>query len=94
MLCLKLTVKYISDLFYQDTMDYPSLSLKQDVIDQAFSDDLQPSRSMYKKKYRKEQKESRSMYMKENRKQQTENMLQNPVAKECDYKTSNPSCMF
>ena len=73
-------------------MDYPNLSLKQDVRDQAFSDELQPSRSMYMKENRKEQKENQSMYSKKYRKKQKEKMLQNPVAEECDqcdYKTSN-----
>ena len=78
-------------------MDYPSLSLKQDVIDQAFSSELQPFRSMYKKKYSKEEKENQSMYSKKYRKKQKEKMLQNPVAEECDqcdYKTSNHFYMF
>ena len=63
-------------------MDYPSLSLKQDVIDQAFSSELKPSRTLYFKEYLKQQKE---------------NMLKNPVMEECDqcdYKTINHHCMF
>ena len=63
-------------------MDYPSLSLKQDVIDQAFSSELKPSRTLYFKEYLKQQKE---------------NMLKNSVMEECDqcdYKTMNHRCMF
>ena len=77
-----LTIKYISDLYHQDTMDYPSFSLKQDVIDQTFSSELKPSRMLYFKEYRKQQKES---------------MLKNPVVEkcdQCDYQNINQRYMF
>ena len=45
-------------------MDYPSLSLKQDVIEKPLLGELKPSKSMYMKKYRREHKENRSIYAK------------------------------
>ena len=91
-LCLKSTAKHISELYHQDTMDYPSLSLKQDVIEKPLLGELKPSKSMYMKKYRREHKENRSIYAKKYLKKMKEKMLKNAVEEKCDhcdYKTIN-----
>ena len=80
--------------YAHSTMDYPSLSLKQDVIDLAFSSELQPSRSMSMKKYSREQKENQSMYSKKSRKKQKEKCCRTLWRKNATNAITKPQIIF
>ena len=71
-----------SDNFHLDNMEYPSLSLEQDLIDRIFSGEKNPKQEDLKKIPL-----SQSIRMKEYDRKKKKILLENPVVEECDQCT-------